>query len=36
MNHRDFLTYAQAPDYSTVACLQYRLNELDEGVEIKF
>jgi hypothetical protein len=30
------LTYAQAPDYSTVACLQHRLNELDEGVEIKF
>jgi hypothetical protein len=30
------LTYAQAPDYSTVACLQHRLNELGEGVEIKF
>ena len=30
------LTYVQAPDYSTVACLQHRLNELGEGVEIKF
>jgi hypothetical protein len=30
------LTYVQAPDYSTVACLQHRLNELGEGVEIRF
>ena len=30
------LTYVQAPDYSTIACLQHRLNELGEGVEIKF
>ena len=29
------LTYAQAPDLSTLACLQHRLNELGEGTVIE-
>ena len=29
------LTYAQAPDLSTLACLQHRLNELGEGMVIE-
>ena len=29
------LTYAQAPDLSTLACLQHRLNELNEGTAVE-
>jgi len=29
------LTYATAPDYATLACLQERLNQLGEGVKIE-
>jgi hypothetical protein len=29
------LTYVEAPDLATIACLQYRLNELDENVRIE-
>lgn len=29
------LTYVQAPDLATIACLQHRLNELDENIHIE-
>jgi len=29
------LTYVEAPDLATLACLQHRLNELEQGVEIR-
>ena len=29
------LTYVEAPDLATIACLQHRLNELDENVRIE-
>lgn len=29
------LTYVQAPDHATLACLQHRLNELGEGTSIE-
>jgi hypothetical protein len=29
------LTYVKAPDLATIACLQHRLNELNENVRIE-